>query len=308
MTRSLSLFSRIVLFSLFVLQTLFTFSTVSAQEPTDQEIAVDSSIVILNALVTNKDGAVIKNLDVGSFELFEDGERQVIDFVEPQSTPFAAVILIDVSGSMENRISLARSAAIRFLDGIRPEDKVSIFSFHRKVEKLQDFSNSKNLRSRVFDLKARGYTALNDAVYRAALELEERNEKRRAIVVLSDGEDTRSGVSASKALKAAQRAHATIYTVDMSVMSTANTRRRQNQQVLKKFSSKTGGTFVATPGGVQLRKAFTEIVKDLGVLYTVGYTSTNQRKDGKWRKISLKAAEQGYRVRTREGYYAGKKK
>ncbi|NNE67288.1 MAG: VWA domain-containing protein [Pyrinomonadaceae bacterium] len=290
------------------LQTFLVFDSAVAQNGSDEEIKIDSSIVILNALVTDKDGAAVKNLGVDAFELHENGERQTIDFVEPQSTPFAAVILIDVSGSMEHRVSLARSAAIRFLDGIRPEDQVSIFSFHRKVEKLQDFSNSKNLRSRIFDLKARGYTALNDAIYKAALELEERNEKRRAIVVLSDGEDTRSGVSASKALKAAQRAHATIYTVDMSLMSPANTRRRQNQQVLKKFSSKTGGTFVATPGGVQLREAFAEIVKDLGVLYTVGYSSTNQSKDGKWRKISLKTAEKGFSVRTREGYYAAKKK
>ena len=263
--------------------------------------------MILNALVTDKNGSVIKDLDANSFELYEDGVKQTIDFVEPQSTPFAAAILIDVSGSMQNRVSLARSAAIRFLDGIRPDDRVSIFSFHRKVEKLQDFSNSKNLKSRVFDLQARGYTALNDAVYKAALELENRDELRRAIVVLSDGEDTRSGVSASKALKAAQKAHITIYTVDMSVMSPSHTRRRQNQAVLKKFASKTGGTFVATPGGVQLRKAFAEIVKDLGVLYTIGYSSTNQKTNGKWRKIKLTAKNEAQTVRTREGYYAKKK-
>lgn len=290
-----------------VLISLFSFLGNSYAQIGDPDtITFDSSIVILNAVVTDSDGKVVGGLTESDFHLREDNTPQSIDFVESASTPYAAVILLDISGSMAERVSLARSAAIRFLSGIRPGDSVAIYSFHSKVELVQDFSHSRDLRSRVFDLKASGYTALNDAVLEASKVLQSRDEKRRAIIVLSDGADTRSRVSASKALKAAQNANATIYTVDMSAIAGAGRGRRQNTSVLKRFARKTGGVFLKTPGGIELRKAFANIVRELGVLYTIGYHSTNDSPDGKWREIEL-ASKDGYEIRTRDGYYAIRK-
>jgi len=278
-----------------------------AQETGTEEISVDASIVVLNAVVTNSDGDFRKDLGKSDFLLYEDGVRQTIDFVEPVSAPFAAVILLDVSGSMEQRVSLARSAAIRFLSGLRADDQVCIYSFNRKVELVQDFSNSRDLKSRVFDLEAGGATSLNDAVYLAATVLKKRNENRRAIIVLSDGADNMSGRSSSKALKEAQSANATVYTVDMSPIQSSQTGRRQNRAVLKNFAKKTGGLFVSTPGGVELRMAFASIVAELGVQYTIGYQSTNQTENGKWRDIELKSVTESLNIRTREGYFARKR-
>ena len=286
--------------------TISLFTTLNAQ--VEDEILVESSIVILNAVVRDSNGSPVKGLTAKDFVLTENGLPQEIDFVDSASTPFAAVILLDISGSMRARVSLARSAAIRFLGGIRPEDNVAIYSFDRKVELVQDFSNSRDVRSRIFDLEARGYTSLYDAVLKASEELKKRDEKRRAIIVLSDGQDTRSRVSASKALKAAQAADATIYTVDMSSIGGRTRQRHQNRAVLKRFAEKTGGRFVSTPGGIELRKAFGDIVSELGVLYTLGYYSSDTRKDGKWREISLATSEEDQTVRTREGYYAQKRK
>ena len=149
---------------------------------------------------------------------------------------------------------------------------------------------------------------MNDAIYEAALELEKRPEKRRAIVVLSDGADTKSKHSSSKALKAALRANATIYTVDMSSIESGGRAKMQNQGVLKNFAEKTGGRFVATPGGMQLRNAFKNIVQELGNQYTFGYQPTNTKNDGKWRKIEVKISRPNINVRTREGYNAPKAK
>lgn len=274
-----------------------------AQDPSEEEIAVNSSITILNAVVTDENGEIRKRLSIDDFHLSEDGEPQKIDFVEAQITPFAAVILLDVSGSMESGISLARSAAIRFLEGLRPNDNAAVFSFASKVELVQDFSSSRDLRSRVYDLEASGNTSLYDAVHKAAETLSTRTEKRRAIIVLSDGEDTRSRVSSSKALKAAQNANATIYTVDMSAIGGSRNQRLRNQRDLRKFAEETGGIFVKTPGGADLRNSFANIVEELGVLYTLGYYSRNETKDGKWRRIRL-TTKSGDSVRTREGYYA----
>ncbi|MCB1022904.1 MAG: VWA domain-containing protein [Acidobacteria bacterium] len=272
----------------------------------DDVISVDSSLVILNATIRDENGAPRFGLKQSQFEILEDGKKQNIAFFETAEAPFAAVILIDTSGSMEERVSLARSATIKFLDGIRVEDNVAVYNFDSKVSLVQDFSNLRDLTFRAFDLKAGGSTVLNDAIFEAAKLLEKRPEKRRAIVVLSDGADTKSGHSAEKALNEALGINAMIYTVDMSALSMGGNQRMQNQGVLKKLASRSGGIFVKTPGGAELREAFENIVKELGVQYTLGYYPTNDKKDGKWREIELNVADKKLDVRTRKGYNAPK--
>lgn len=297
-----SKFSKKFLF-IFALVFIFLFSSNSLFAQDDDEIInIDSSLVVLNATITNSKDKPEFNLTKSHFELFEDGKKQEIAVFETQKTPYAVIILIDTSGSMEQRVSLARSAAINFLDGIRPDDNVAIYNFDSEVKLVQKFSNLRDLFPQVFDLKASGWTVLNDAVYEAAKELEKRKEKRRAIIVLSDGADTRSGRSSGKALNAALDANATIYTVDMSGIDTGGKSRMQNQGILKKFANRTGGRFIATPGGLEMRETFKNIVEELGSQYTLGYYPTNTKKDGKWRKIELKIPEKKLNIRTREGY------
>lgn len=286
---------------------LFCFLTIAIAQD-DEIIIVDSSTVVLNATITDADGKPARGLKQLQFKIFEDGKEQKIDFFEAEKTPFAAIILLDTSGSMEARVSLARSAAINFLEGLRSDDMTAIYNFDTKVSVVQDFSNSRDISDKVFDLKAYGYTVLNDAIYKAAQELEKRSEKRRAIIVLSDGADTRSGSSADKALKAALTANATIYTVDMSAINTGGSDRLQNQGVLKNFAEKTGGIFIPTPGGTAMRDAFKNIVEELGVQYTLGYQPSNTVKDGKWRAIELRVARPNLNIRTRKGYNAPKEK
>src|SRR5918998_2095503 len=161
-----------------------------------------------------------------------------------EENPFAATILIDTSGSMEGRVSLARAAAIRFLDRLRPDDVVSIFNFDTKVEQVQDFSNSRDLPPVAYDLRAQGQTKLHDAVLRAAQVLSRRPETRRAILVLSDGVDTRSGASLDKALNAALAANVTIYTVNMTDPGLPSTERQLLAGALKKLSEKSGGGYL----------------------------------------------------------------
>ncbi len=283
-------------------------SIVPAQDKDDEIIKVDSATVVLNATITDADGKPSLGLKQLQFKIFEDGKEQKIDFFEAEKTPFAAIILLDTSGSMEARVSLARSAAINFLDGLRPDDMTAIYNFDSKVSLVQDFSNSRDITEKVFDLKAYGYTVLNDAIYKAAQELEKRSEKRRAIIVLSDGADTKSATSADKALKAAIAANATIYTVDMSAINTGGSGRIQNQGALKNFAEKTGGIFIPTPGGVAMREAFKNIAEELGVQYTLSYQPSNTAKDGKWRAIELRVARPNLIIRTRKGYNAPKEK
>lgn len=275
-----------------------------SQEDEDAVIAVDSSLVILNATILDKTGKNIHGLQQKQFRIFEDGSEQQISFFAAEETPFAAVILLDTSGSMEERVSMARAAAIRFLDGLRENDTAAIYKFDSKVSLVQKFSNTRDINEAVFDLKADGMTAMNDAIFQAAEELGKRPEKRRAIVVLSDGQDTISRRSASKALKAALAANVLIYAVDMSPVNGSGGQRIQNQGALKNFAEKTGGTFLATPGGAAMRDAFKNIVDELGVQYTLGYQPSNSKKDGKWRAIELRVSRPNLTIRTRKGYNA----
>ena len=290
------------------LSALFFATILHAQTDDDEPIKVDSSLVIVNATITDAKGSPVKGLKQAQFQVFEDGKEQKIEFFGYENTPFAAVILLDSSGSMEQRVSLARSAAIQFLDRLRTDDVATIYNFDSKISLVQDFSNSRDIYEGIFDIKANGMTVLNDAIFKASEELGKRPEKRRAIIVLSDGADTMSKRTADKALKAALAVNATIYTVDMSSMNAGLTKERvQNQAVLKNFAEKSGGRFIATPGGIAMRDAFKNIVDELGTQYTIGYAPTNSAKDGKWRTIEVKTAKTDFNIRTRKGYNAPKK-
>lgn len=272
----------------------------------DDVITVEADLVVLNVTATDAGGAYVRGLGKADFKVFEDGrEQQVTNFGE-EETPFAVALLLDTSGSMEHRVSLARSAAIRFLDGLRADDTAAVYSFNSKIERVQDYSNSRDLSPKAFDLGAEGMTVLNDAVLRAAQDLSKRPEKRRAILVLSDGADTRSAASTEKALNAALDANATIYTVDMGQGPSGSGISLSAAGALRNFAGKSGGRYVATPGGQALREAFAEIVEELGSQYTLGYRPTNRARDGRWRTIAVEVARPAVTARTRRGYKLSK--
>jgi Ca-activated chloride channel homolog len=287
---------------------LFILTAPAFGQKDDDVIKVDSTIVLVNASVLDASGKTVSGLTQKQFTALEDGVVQSITSFAAESTPFAAVILVDTSGSMEERVSMARAAAINFLAGLRAYDNAAIYNFDSKIKQVQDFSNSRDITESVFDLKADGMTVLNDAIYKAAALLSNRSEKRRAIVVLSDGADTLSKHSQNAALNAAIAANATIYTIDMSSPEDHSHDKIQGQAALKTFAQRSGGTFVAAPGGAAMRAAFREIVEELGNQYTITYEPTNTRADGKFRSIEIRVARPGLSIRTRKGYNAPRSK
>lgn len=275
----------------------------------DDVIRTNTDLVVLNVTVTDQAGQYVSGLKMQDFKIFEDGKEVPVQLVASfnlQESPFASVVLLDTSGSMESRMSLARSAAIRFLDRLREEDVAAVFKFDSKVEQVQEFSGSRDLAPMAFALRATGMTTLNDAIVDAAKALSERPEKRKAIVVLSDGMDTYSKATSDKAIESALAIGATIYTVDMSSAEVARLRGVQNAGVLRSFAEKSGGRFVAAPGGPLLRDAFANIADELGHQYTIAYRPLNRTRDGKWRKLEVKVSRPELLVRTRKQYRAPK--
>ena len=289
---------------------IICFIAIAVVAQDDDVIRVNTDLVVLNVSVTDKNGQYVKALKASDFKIYEDGVEvpsNMISNFSLQEAPYAAVVLLDSSGSMDARFSLARSAAIRFLDGLRPEDVAAVYRFDSKVERVQEFSGGRDLAPMAYSIRAQGMTTLNDAIVEAARKLADRPENRKAIVVLSDGVDTYSKASSDKAVESALAVGATIFAVDMSALEVPGYVKRQSAGSLKAFADKTGGRFVSTPGGPALRDAFTGIASELGQQYTIAYRPTNQKRDGKWRALEVKVAREDCTVRTRKGYRAPKK-
>jgi len=295
---------RLPLFTTLALLALFSTAAAAALQDEDEVLRVESDLVVLNATVKGPDGRFVRKLGRADFRVLEDGREQPITLFSLEETPFAAAILLDTSGSMEGRLSLARAAAIRFLDGLRGEDVAAVYHFGSEVEQLQDFAPGRDLPPVAYGLGSKGMTVLHDAVLRAARDLAGRPEKRRAIVVLSDGADTRSGASADKALDAALAAGAVIYTVNMADPRTQGMQALSASGTLKLFADKSGGRYLSKPGGQALSEAFAEIVEELSNQYTIGYRPLNRARDGRWRAVELKVSQPGAAARTRRGYRA----
>ena len=293
-----------------ILGSLIAVSMVTAQQD-DDVIRVNTELVVLNITVTDSAGQYVPGLRRSDFKIYEDGREVSLELISSFSShesPFASVVLLDTSGSMESRLSLARSAAIRFLDNLRPEDVAAVYKFDSKVEQVQEFSGGRDLAPMAFGLRARGMTTLNDAIVDAAKALAPRPEKRKAIIILSDGMDTQSKASSDKAVESALAVGASIYAVDMSAIDGRGVSGgRQSAMMLKSFAEKSGGRFVDTPGGPALRDAFASIANELGHQYTVAYRPLNDAHDGKWRKLDVKVSRSDLIVRTRKAYRAPKK-
>ena len=288
-----------------LLAILIASASVAFAQDDDDVVRVNTDVVVLNVTVTDKTGQYVKGLKRGDFKLFIDGvevDPATIAGFLYQEAPYAAVLLLDSSGSMEERFSLARSAAIRFLDGLRPEDVAAVYRFDSKVERVQEFSGGRDLAPIAYAIKAKGMTTLNDAIIEAAKTLAERPETRKAIIVLSDGMDTHSKATSDKAVEAALAVGASIFAVDMASLEVGGSGARQSATSLKGFAEKTGGRFIATPGGPALRDAFTGIADELGHQYTLSYHPLNKTRDGKWRKLEVKVKREDVEVRTRKGY------
>ena len=293
---------------LFLLALLFL-AVLIAFAQDDDVIRTSTDNVVLNITVTDKAGQYVKGLKVSDFKVYEDGvevKPEAIASFSLHESPYAAVVLLDSSGSMETRFTLARSAAIRFLDGLREEDVAAVYRFDSKVERVQEFSSGRDLAPTAYAIRAKGMTTLNDAIVEASRTLAERPEHRKAIVILSDGMDTFSKASSDKAVESALAVNASIYAVDMSDLQMGGS-TRQGAPQLKGFAEKTGGRFVATPGGQALRDAFAGIADELGHQYAIAYRPLNRTRDGKWRKLEVKVNREDLTVRTRKGDRAPKK-
>ena len=297
-----------VLFSVIAAASVSTVAFV--QEKNLFRAAVD--VVSLNVTVVDGQNRYVTDLEERDFTVFEDGTRQELLFFNRTSLPIALSILIDTSASMENRMQIAQDAAIGFARRLRPQDLAQIVDFDSRVEVLQDFTGSiPALERAIRSTSAGGSTSLHNALYISLRELAKIKAKsaeevrRQAIVVLSDGEDTSSLVTYEEVLDLAKRSETAIYTIGLQTKDAPQTKGfREAEFVLRQFAQETGGRSFFPNRVEDLKDVYGQIGDELSSQYSIGYASTNSKRDGSWRRVQVQIGRPQAIPRTKRGYYA----
>jgi Ca-activated chloride channel family protein len=292
----------------------------------EDTIRINSDLV--NVVVTIAGGQPTSLLDLKQedFEILEDGvPQEIANFSRNADQPLKLVMLFDTSMSVAQTLDFERRAAARFFDRvIRQQDRAAVFSVSTDVVVLQEFTNKTPLLiDAIRQLDAYGATSLYDGIYLAA-DYIKNARGRRVIVIVSDGGDTTSNKSLLDALGQAQKSDALIFAVFTgNPWHSQNLRDLAAERALETLTGETGGEVLKPRLAPhknrsryddetdelslkELDRAFTDLAEQLRTQYVLGFYSTNEKRDGSFRKLSVRIKKPGYRARARTGYYAPK--
>lgn len=279
-------------------------------------IRVDSDLVSLTATVVDSRGRNVANLRQNDFAIYEDGVKQELAYFSTgDRVPVSLGILFDTSGSMIDKIEGVSDAVEHFVKSVAPGDEIFLIRFSDQAELVQDFTDDRGriLRS-VKDLEAQGRTALYDAILLGLQRVAQGKHRKRALLLVTDGNDTTSSVSFNDALALARRSEVIVYAMGIghsekgSFGHDSQTKDEVDMRVLNAFADATGGRgfFLenAHSGGRDLiDDAAAEVAAELKQQYTLGYRPTNRKRDGTFREIKVELPDKSLRVRTKRGYY-----
>jgi len=272
--------------------------------------------VRLPVTVTDKNNRFVIDLKETDFEIIEDKTPQSIISFQPQSNlPLDVAMLMDTSNSVKPKLKFEKDAAYSFLETVLKsrQDRALFATFDSQVELHQDLTNRLDLLTRAIDkVKAQGGTKMYDAIYSVCEEkmLSPASlGRRRAMVVITDGEDTESERDLQEAIEIAQRSETTIFVISTKAGGffgvQAGTVDRKEDKDLKRLAEETGGRAFFTAEVIELEKSLTTIARELRSQYQIAYQPTNENYDGKERRIEVKLPNhKGLKVRTKTGYKA----
>jgi VWFA-related protein len=266
-----------------------------SRRPGEMATAVAPQLMRVNASVTDRNGRAISNMRDSDFSVYEDGHERKIVTVTPAVEPFNLVLLLDVSGSVEERIDFIRKAARDFLRTASPQDRIAIISFHDDIRIISDFTTDRSLLSRKLDeLDAGGATALYDALgYTLVHTLKSLRGERTAVVIMSDGDDNRSFVPFPAILEATIESGALVYPLyvpsglipESSVPKPSITGDPMRSKYLtittraaeegEKLAAVSGGVFYSIKRLDDLQKAYDDVVAQMRTAYTITYSSND---------------------------------
>jgi VWFA-related protein len=286
-------------------------------------VKIAINVVNVLAIVKDKKGHLIPDLNKQDFELSEDNAPQEIKYFSKHAdTPLTLGILVDTSPSQQRVLPLEQEAGRTFIRQVlRPKDMAFVLHFDLDVELLQDFTADKNLLAKAINetvINGGGVgptggtfpdsrpccTYLYDAVYLSANDELKNEVGRKVLILLTDGQDEGSKVKLETALESAQKSDVIIYSINISDQSFYGFHEFYGDAYLHKFSDETGGRVINVDRKHDLSQAFQEISDELRTQYSVGYMSSNTRHDGGFRRIQVRVRNGDYKVQARRGYYA----
>ncbi len=258
-----------------------------------------SSIEIINLTVTVTDsqGRLVSGLDKDAFSVFEDGVKQELTLFNKDRLPLSVVLLMDTSASMDEKMPAAKAAAKRFVSTLVPEDRARVVAFNNRIDVLQDFTGDQAaLNDGIDRLRPAGATALHNAFYISIKDLEKEKRatagaRRQAIILLSDGENTASIVTDEQVIELARRAEISIYSIRLTADYEGDKGRAafsQATHLLSVLARETGGQAFFPAQIQELDSVYDRIAEEMRTQYSLGYVPTNQRRDGRYRRIVVR--------------------
>jgi Ca-activated chloride channel family protein len=268
----------------------------------NQTLTVDVNLVLVNTTVSDLQGRLVAGLDRQNFRLSEDDVEQKVEYFSVEDLPISVGLVLDTTGSMAAKMPAARNAALAFLKTSNPRDEYFLIEFSDQPTLVEDFTtDTSRLQKRIFSTSARGLTPLFDAVQMGLEKMDGAHNTKKAILLVTDGEDNSSRHTFSDIREFTRHRDAQIYAIGL---------------VGSERGRSTIGDLVETSGGRafypsslnQLEDICTRIAIELKSQYLLGYRSTNPLKDGTWRQIHVEVnPPKGLpplTVRAKTGYYA----
>jgi Ca-activated chloride channel family protein len=274
-----------------------------------------TDLVLLNVTAADSAGHLVTGLTQEDFQVYEDGVLQTITNFSREPLPIALSITLDTSTSMERKLPVAQEAAAGFVRRLTPKDVAQIIDFDSQAQILQAFTNDKAaLEQAIRRTQAGGSTSLYNALYTALSELRSvrgpapGEVRRQAIVALSDGEDTSSLVTFDDVLDLAKRSEVGVYAIGLRDKGDGSLQGKWNEAdyILKTLANETGGRPFFVEDVSQLPAIYSQIADELANQYSVGYVSRNPKRDGGWRRVTVRIARPNVTARTKAGYFAPK--
>lgn len=282
-----------------------------SSDPGESMLVIRKRVAEVDLLLTatDKHGRFVQNLSENDFKILDDHKppEAIVNFRRDTELPLELGLLLDTSGSVKSRFDFEQDAAVSFLQRtLRPNfDTAFVEGFSRKTDLTQDFTDNVQLLSAgVHNLKAGGGTALYDAIYRACHDklLKEKLARpmRRALIIVSDGEDNQSQVTEAQAIAMAQRAQVIIYTISTDDSGLI----LRGDYVLEQIAESTGGRSFLPYKLKDIKSSFASIEDELRSQYVVSYRPADFDADGRFRPIEILSQKKDLQLRARKGYYA----
>jgi len=276
-------------------------------------LRVDVDLVLVPVMVTDTHGSPVVDLSRDDFKLFEGEQEERIRYFYSEDAPISIGLIVDLSSSMSNKIERVRQAVQEFFKLADPADDYFVITFSDKPKLLANTTRStETIQAKLGEMKAKGNTALADAIHAGLLKLKSAQYRRKALVIVSDGGDNMSRHSLRSVKNLARESDAQIYAIDVcdapDVLFTKKLEEKFGKQWLTHVTEVTGGRTIAVDDAQKIPAAASQISLELRNQYILAFRPTNAQHDGKWRKLKVKVmrppAPLPYQVYYRTGYMA----